>query len=123
MANINPYLRGQAGDDPLQNLLNSDRILQENESGVAGSSTKENDYFLLLTTFLVVLILVFYSFCMYQFIRVWFCRICCGIEPEEPFPTAIIQEGGRFNLYGIQRRAILEAIFSETSKVRSIGLS
>jgi hypothetical protein len=127
MANIDSYLRGHAGNDSVKNLLSSlvDRNLQEDESdpSTSSSSPKDNDPFLLLTAVIVGLVLIFYTLCTYQIMRLWLCRVCCGRQPEVEGPggTVIIHEGWTFNLSDNQRRAVLEAIFSENSKVRSFN--
>jgi hypothetical protein len=129
MANIGS-LRG-AGNDSVNNLLSSlvDRNLQEDgldPSTLSSSSNpKNNESFLLLTAGIVGLIMVFYALCMYQVIRVWLCRVCCGRQPEvaEAGETVIIHEGITFNLSDNQRRAVLEAILKENSKVRSFNRS
>jgi hypothetical protein len=124
MANIDSYLRGHGGSDSANNFLSSliDRHLQEDESDSSSSSSsrKDNDSFLILTAAIVALILVFYALCMYQLLYRWMCRICCGrqLEVGGPNETVIIHEGHTFNLSDNQRRAVLEAIFSENSKVR-----
>jgi hypothetical protein len=45
------------------------------------------------------------------------------MEVGGPNETVIIHEGRTFNLSDNQRRAVLEAIFSENSKVRSFSQS
>ena len=88
MANIGSYLRGHAGNDSVHNLLSSlvDRNLQEDESDPsvlsASASPKNNESFLLLTAGIVGLIMIIYVLCIYQVIRVWLCRVCCGRQPE-----------------------------------------
>lgn len=132
MANIGSYLRGRAGNDSVDTLLSSlvDRNLQEDESDPStlssSSSPKNNESFLLLTGGIVGLILIFYALCMYQVLRVWLCRVCCGRQPEVGEPdaeTVLIHEGITFNLSSNQRRAVLEAILKENSKVRSSNQS
>jgi hypothetical protein len=131
MANIGSYLRGHAGNDSVNNLLSSfiDRNLQEEESDPsvlsASSSPKNNESFLLLTAGIVGLVMIVYVLCIYQAICVWLCRVCCGRQPEveEPGETVLIHEGITFNLSSNQRRAVLEAILKENSKVRSFNRS
>jgi hypothetical protein len=131
MANIGSYLRGHTGNASVNTLLSSlvDRNLQEDESDPsslpASSSPKNNNAFLLLTVGIVGLIVLFYAFCMYEVMRVWLCRVCCGrqSEVEEPGETVLIHEGISFNLSSNQRRAVLEAILKENSKVCSFNRS
>jgi hypothetical protein len=131
MANIGSHLRGHTGNDSVNSLLSSlvDRNLQEDESDPstlsASSSPKNNEAFLLLTIGIVGLIMLFYAFCMYEVLRAWLCRVCCGRQPEveEPGETVLIHEGITHNLSSNQRRAVLEAILKENSKVCSFTRS
>lgn len=99
------------------------RSLEQDEGASEETSApKKNESFLLLTTIIVGLIVVFYCVCTYQIMRIWLCKVCCGRqredEDEEGGDTVVVHEGRLFNLSGNQRRAVLEAIFLEASKVR-----
>ena len=81
--------------------------------------SNDNDSFLLFASVIVGLISLAYVVCMIQMFKMWFCRVCCGREFVLPDHAIIVHEGQILELNARQRRAVLEAIFSETSKVRS----
>jgi hypothetical protein len=84
--------------------------------------------FTIMLTVLVSFILMFFIVCTYQVMRILLCKCLCGrdVRPAAVGPagngitddTVLVHDGRVFNLTGHQRRAVLEAIFSETSKVR-----
>jgi hypothetical protein len=84
--------------------------------------------FTIMLTVLVSFILMFFIVCTYQVMRILLCKWLCGrdvrptvVSPSgngNPDETVLVHDGRVFNLTGHQRRAVLEAIFSETSKVR-----
>lgn len=96
------------------------RLLEGNNhttsGGVERSDENENESFLMLLTVIVALICLFYTLCTYQLIRQWLCRRLYRDAAPDPDSTVLVHEGQVFNLTGDQRRAVLEAIFSETSK-------
>lgn len=69
----------------------------------------------ILTTLLVALISILTLVCTFQILRK-----VCQVETDSSSPVATPEDGHLVkNLSGNQRRAILEALFSETSKVRT----
>jgi len=84
-------------------LRGSSRVLQ------SAAKNNGNDAFLMFASIVVGLICLCYAYCMYQVVRFWCCRQ--SRETDEP-----VTQGYAFNLNTKQRRAVLEAIFSETSK-------
>lgn len=84
----------------------------------AASQNDEDRPFLIMLTVMVACICSFFAICIYQILRIWICkRTPIGLPLEE---TVLVHEGRIFNLTGDQRRAVLESIFSESSKVRSV---
>jgi hypothetical protein len=81
----------------------------------SSSSRTSEDSFLMFASVIVGLIGLAYCFCMYQMFRMWFLRFCCGQETSGRIN--VVHEGRSIDLNSNQRRAVLEAIFSETSKV------
>lgn len=87
----------------------------------------EEKSFTIMLTVLVSFILIFFVICTYQVMRIWLCKVICrrDVRPvvaetnADGTDTMLVHEGRVFNLTGHQRRAVLEAIFSETSKVRT----
>lgn len=133
------YLRGQANahyvdDDATTTTATALRLLYENN---ASSNNADGKSFTIMLTVLVALILVFFVICTYQVLRIWLCKCLCGRDylqgtnsnaavaaagaasGSRDTTTMLVHDGRVFNLTGRQRRAVLEAIFSETSKVRS----
>lgn len=105
------------------------RFLQNSNSSSSGITTanSDNQSFAIMLAVLVTLILLFFVVCTYQVLRNWLCKLCCGRDlrrsnntatPLTDADTVLVHDGRVFNLTGDQRRAVLEAIFSETSKVR-----
>jgi hypothetical protein len=74
-------------------------------------------------TVLMALILLFFVIGTCQIVRLWLCKCLCGRDLRtaavgDNVDTAdTVHDGRVFYLTGDQRRAVLEAIFSETSKV------
>jgi hypothetical protein len=116
-------LRGSAVGETASSLHNFltvlvDRNLQDDSSSPPSSKEGSRSFTMLLSV-IVGLILIFYVICTYQIMRMWLCKVCCRSEREEEAVVEVFDHNGRlFNLSGNQRRAVLEAIFSETSKVR-----
>jgi hypothetical protein len=82
----------------------------------------DNESFLFLLTIIVGLICLFYMACTYQLVRRYLIRKCCVRGDPPVSDTVVVHDGRVFNLLGNQRRAVLEAIFSETSKVSVLGV-
>jgi hypothetical protein len=103
------------------------------------ATTTSNDSgdksFTIMLTVLVGLILAFFVVCTYQILRIWLCKhflhrsdtVETGEHAEDgtirqrstnSSDTVLVHAGRVFNLSGYQRRAVLEAIFSDTCKVR-----
>jgi hypothetical protein len=97
------------------------RWLQQAAGNNTTSTTvqKYDKSFMLLLTIIVSLILTFYAFCMYQVCRRYV--LCKRPRANDGIPgangTILVHEGQQYNLSEGQRRAVLEAIFSEVSKV------
>jgi hypothetical protein len=87
----------------------------------------DNASFSIMLAVLVGLILLFFVTCIYQVFKIWFLNMICsfrdhhGVVPNAPGgaadPVVLVHEGRAFNLTEHQRRAILETIFSSSSKV------
>jgi hypothetical protein len=95
------------------------------QSRVLEESQEEKPFTIMLTV-LVSFILVFFLICTYQVMRIMLCKCLCNrdvrpavVDPIGTDDTMLVHEGRVFNLTGHQRRAVLEAIFSERSKVRA----
>lgn len=76
------------------------------------SSNTDNASFFVFAASIVGLIGLCYLYCMFHVIRLW----CCKPEGEA---AVLVTDGFSFSLSARQRRAVLEAIFSDTSKVSS----
>ena len=111
--------------------------------GNGSNIPKANESSLMFIAIVVGLICLFYLICTLQCMRIWLCQKCrwCGgngdgdgdgngggdnnnagegregRERGSAADTVLVRQGRVFNLSGDQRRAVLEAIFSETSKV------
>jgi hypothetical protein len=72
----------------------------------------DDDSFLVLQTLVIGLICLFYILYICQLVRRWILRWQGNSDVED---TVLAHEERVFNLKGNQRRAVLEAIFSETS--------
>jgi hypothetical protein len=91
-------------------------------SSSSSSNRTNEDYFLMFASVIVGFIILAYVICMYQMFRIWCLRFCCGqetstINNNNDQPISLVHEGRILDLNSRQRRAVLEAIFSETSKV------
>jgi hypothetical protein len=95
----------------LPSYLRSGRRLEE----VPTHDNHNDESFLILLTVIVALVCLFYVLCTYQLVRRLICQWLPNSDVED---TVLVHEGRVFNLTGNQRRAVLEAIFSKTSKVR-----
>ena len=76
-----------------------------------GQGQPESSAFFMFAVGLVGLIALSCLYCMFHVIRIW----CCG--PDDEVAVARVTDGFSFSLSSGQRRAVLEAIFSDTSKV------
>lgn len=65
---------------------------------------------------IVGLICLFYLVCTFHCMRMWCLNKCARRSGDGSADTVLLHEGRAFNLTGDQRRAVLEAIFSESSK-------
>ena len=115
------YLRGQHGiqrflDTNASEAMNMSSTLAPQAAPTSRASNPQ-DSFLLFASVIVGLILLAYAFCLVQIFRMWILRLCCGRDYFQTATVVLVQEGNIFNLNPRQRRAALEAIFSETSKV------
>lgn len=100
----------QEGDSPSRWLQDSD----SEHTSSSHSDSKDNDSYLLFMCVIVGLVLVCYLVCMVQMVRMCFCR-----NQRERDAMGEAQLSDRiFKLSTLQRRAILEMVFSENSKVR-----
>jgi hypothetical protein len=115
------FLRG--AERMLHNITDEQEQAHELESShthapSSSSSRTNEDSFLMFASVIVGLIVLAYFFCMYQMFRIWFLWFCCGQETSTINVQPIfVHEGRIIDLNSRQRRAVLEAIFSETSKV------
>ena len=93
---------------------NSSRLLYDSANRGMQSSNgaveKESFAFFMFVAAIVSVIGVCYLYCMIQMIRLW----CCRRDTEA---AVLITDGITFSLNSAQRRAVLETIFSDTSKV------
>lgn len=99
--------------------LNFFRILHEDSEGEhshsAGSDSSRDEKHTFIMFVTVAVGLVVYMFCMVQMVRTCFSRR--HSDSEEDQGSVLVRDGLLFNLTTRQRRAVLEAIFSESSKV------
>jgi hypothetical protein len=110
------FLRGAAR--MLQNITDEQEQDLEAMASPSSSIRTDGDYVHVLAPVIVGLIVLASIGCIYLMFRVWILRICCGRETStNDNPAIIMPEGRIFDLNPRQRRAVLEAIFSETSKV------
>ena len=106
------------------------RLQQQHDAtatAAAAPSATQDKSFAIMLAVLVALILLFFVICTYQVLRIWLCRCLCKRDLRAAAAvannvngaadTVLVHDGRAFNLTGDQRRAVLEAIFSETSKV------
>jgi hypothetical protein len=100
----------------LHNETTVDNITGEDSHEHSTAST-DDAWFLMFLAVIVGLISLAYAFCVFQMVRVWCCRFCFGRDMTLP-ETSIVHQGRVLDLNPGQRRAVLEAIFSENSKVR-----
>ena len=108
-------------DIPTMNFL---RGLQEEveakEAGLEEDGASSSDdgtlYSVLLIILLVLLSMVVLS-CCFHFVRSFWGHV--RSSDDQPSETMLVHDGRIFNLTGPQRRAVLEAIFSGASKVRT----
>ena len=109
-----PFLR--AIGIPIIRQLNESNT-NKTTGGTDDDSNENGDKaFLIMLTVMVSCICLFFTICVYQVLRIWVCkRAPLGVPMEE---TVLVHDGRIFNLTGDQRRAVLESIFSENSKVR-----
>jgi hypothetical protein len=81
------------------------------------TTSTDEDWFLMFLAVIVGMILLAYAFCVFQMVRVWCCHFCFGRNMALA-ETSIVHQGRVLYLNPGQRRAVLEAFFSENSKVR-----
>jgi hypothetical protein len=106
------FLRGAAA-----RMLHDITDEQEQELN-AHTHTRDSSFGMLFAPVIAGLVVLAFIFCMWQMFRVWLLRVCCGRETSTSNDRAIIVHKAQvFDLNSTQRRAVLEAIFSETSKV------
>ena len=110
------FLRGPAR--MLHNITDEQELEPHTHAPSSSSSRTNEDSFLMFASVIVGIVALAYFFCMYHIFRTWFLRFCCGRETSTINDQVILVHEGRiFDLNSRQRRAVLEAIFSETSKV------
>jgi hypothetical protein len=116
---------------------NNHRTLTTATTSTTATTTNDSGdkSFTIMLTVLVGLILAFFVVCTYQILRIWLCKhflhrsntVETGEHAEDgtirqqstnSSDTVLVHAGRVFNLSGYQRRAVLEAIFSDTCKVR-----
>lgn len=68
-------------------------------------------------TVLVIFIVSFFYYCMYEICRFFWCPNAASEDS-----AVLVTDGFRITLTPAQRRTVLEAIFSDTSKVSSVPL-
>ena len=132
------YLRGDRRHADEATTTTTTTALQRHlyeENSSSNSNNADDKSFAIMLTVLVALILVFFVVGMYHVLRLWLCKCLCGRDLTSTnaasnaaaaassssgsgAATMLVHDGRVFNLTGHQRRAVLEAIFSETSKVR-----
>jgi hypothetical protein len=104
-------------------ILHDEKIPQDGTGGDDAhehpdSGSDEDTSFLLFAAVIVGFISLAYLICVFQMFRVWFYRVCFGRDVSLGDRAIFVDEGRVHELNSKQRRAVLEAIFSETSKVR-----
>lgn len=86
------------------------------------NNNDDNQSFSIMLAVLVGLILLFFVVCIYQIFKMWFLNLIWSyredVDPTTDPNVMIVHQGRAFNLNEHQRRAILETIFSSSSKVR-----
>lgn len=110
-------------EDELSNDVGVEQI-----SSSSGNRPDATTIYLILLSVLVGMVCLFYAGCLYAIVRDWVRYRCCGGEPPQQEPedgatdTVVVHEGRVFSVVGDQRRAVLEAIFKETSKVSAVSV-
>lgn len=102
----------------LQTVLNVTASQQQN-SNVGSSNPYDNNAFMMFLTVIVVLVVLCYIVCLWHMVRIWCCKRSAS---DQQAAHDLVISGRVFDLTTDQRRAVLEAIFSETSKVRQRNL-
>ena len=111
-------LRGGASDTSLASLVIRYLTETTTEQSPPPTSNKDDKGFLVMATIIVIFIVLSYAYCMYQVVR----HFCCSRRDEVQLSGSIlVDQGVVFSLNPAQRRAVLEIIFSEMSKVRLSG--
>jgi hypothetical protein len=114
------FLRGSAsglGGRLLHNLTEEPEDHLHSQQSPSDNNDAE---FLMFATIIVGFIGLACVVCMVQMFRIWFCRVCFGRDTTPSDRAVIFHDGRVLELNSRQRRAVLEAIFSETSKVSSL---
>jgi hypothetical protein len=109
------FLRG------IERATAGQRLLQERNP----EDDQDNKSFSIMLAALVGLILLFFVICIYQVFKIWFLDLIYSYRDNGVLNDAsgdtravvLVHEGRAFNLTEHQRRAILETIFSSSSKV------
>ena len=110
-----------SSDDTNTNINNNNKGMEKNASTI----------YLILLTVMMGMICMFYAGCLCAIIHTWIHRQWFGggarddndsdDDDNEAGDTVVVHDGRVFNVMGNQRRAVLEAIFKETSKVRILS--
>jgi hypothetical protein len=125
----------QSSADDYHDGYHNHRTLTTTSTTATTANDSGNKSFAIMLTVLVGLILAFFVVCTYQILRIWLCKhflhrsdtVETGEHAEDgtirqqstnSSDTVLVHAGRVFNLSGYQRRAVLEAIFSDTCKVR-----
>lgn len=118
---VQPHHDGAAaaGATPQQLDSSSHSFLRKLQNS---APQQQNESSLLFIMTIVSFICIFYLICTFQCLRLWLCHKLLGREapiqpPIEPDDTILVNDEFVSNLTDDQRRAVLEAIFSESSKV------
>ena len=83
------------------------------------SKPTNQESFFMFSSVVVGFVLLAYTVCMFQMVHMWILRFFCGRDYAQSTTVILVRDGSTiFNLNPEQRRAALEAIFSESSKVR-----
>jgi len=89
------------------------------DGSVLDDESSNQSFFFILTVLVASISALCFLLCILQLIQHHLTHYCCKRDdgvPETP-DTVLVHKGRIFNLAGNQRRAVLEVIFSETSKV------
>lgn len=111
-------LRGASDDSLASSVM---RYITEAtiEQSPPPTSNNDDESFLVVDTIMAIAIALCCVYCMFAVVR----HFCCRRRDDEVHPSGsiLVDQGVVFSLNPAERRAVLEVIFSEMSKVRWSG--